>query len=61
MASWPVQKCCAFRHSCNILEEELEVDSRQMPSVPVGSQLRKVILRERHVRKQPSILTGCWR
>uniref|UniRef100_A0A2I3RHA4 Uncharacterized protein n=2 Tax=Pan TaxID=9596 RepID=A0A2I3RHA4_PANTR len=57
MASWPVQKCCAFRHSCNILEEDLEVDSCQIPSVSVGSQLRKVILRESNAKKQLAILT----
>uniref|UniRef100_A0A2K5MNH7 Uncharacterized protein n=1 Tax=Cercocebus atys TaxID=9531 RepID=A0A2K5MNH7_CERAT len=50
MASWPVQKCCAFRHSCNILEEDLEVDSCQMPSVPMGSQ-------ESNARKQLALLT----
>uniref|UniRef100_A0A8C5Y8R0 Uncharacterized protein n=1 Tax=Microcebus murinus TaxID=30608 RepID=A0A8C5Y8R0_MICMU len=50
MASWAVQKCCTFRHSHNILDEDLEVKSRQI-------QLRKTILTESNTRKQLAPLT----
>uniref|UniRef100_A0A3Q2IBH9 Uncharacterized protein n=2 Tax=Equus TaxID=9789 RepID=A0A3Q2IBH9_HORSE len=56
MASWSVQKC-SFRHSCTVLHRDLEVNNRQMLSVPVGSQLKKIILTGSYTRKQLAPLT----
>lgn len=44
--------CCCFRHFCDILDEDLEINHRQMLAVPLGSQLGERNLTGNNTRKQ---------
>lgn len=60
LALWTVQKCWAFRHFCIILDEHLDVNNCQMPSIPVGSYVRMLIFTGNSNMSQQLALLTTW-